>query len=78
MGSSERSPSHRGSERTNSAARWHDDALAEIDAWQRGPSRPDIRRLIEAELKAKHQAAGAQPSAGHCHVIGLVDGDLRP
>jgi hypothetical protein len=58
MGSFERSPSHRGSERTSSAARWHDDALAEIDGWQRGPSRPEaIRRLIEAELKAKREAA---------------------
>ena len=38
-----------GSETTSCAARWHDDALAKTDAWQGGP----IRRLIEAELKAK-------------------------
>ena len=58
MVSFERSPSHRGSERTSCGARWHDDALVEIDAPRR-PTRPEaIRRLIKAEVKAKRGRAG--------------------
>ena len=43
MGSFELSPSHRGSETTSCAARWHDDALAKTDAWQGGPIRRSMK-----------------------------------